>query len=134
MSRTGVRLEFPHVVKFQTDSCLKCGSMKIICESTLNGQLSNRAELWVILTASLDFLCLSHGPMYLPVNIKHASSKPNGSNPCIGLMLCARVTKFFPRRETSHVPASKEFFPELSIFATMNLQKKSSGDLYAAVS
>ena len=45
MSRTGVRLELPHMVKFQTDSCLECGSMMICYESTENGQLSSRAEL-----------------------------------------------------------------------------------------
>ena len=45
MSRTGVRLDFPHMVKFQTDSCLEWGSMIICYESAENGQLSNRAEL-----------------------------------------------------------------------------------------
>ena len=45
MSRTGVRLELPHVVKFQTDSCLQGGSMIICYEIIEHGQLSNRAEL-----------------------------------------------------------------------------------------
>ena len=34
VSRTGVRLEFPHMVKFQTDSCLERGSMIICHDST----------------------------------------------------------------------------------------------------
>ena len=54
MSRTGVRLEFPHMVKFQTDNCLEYRSMIICYEIIENGQLSNRAELQIILTARLD--------------------------------------------------------------------------------
>ena len=45
MSRTGVRLEFPCMVKFQTDSRLECVSMIVYYESTENEQLSSRAEL-----------------------------------------------------------------------------------------
>ena len=34
ISSTGVRLEFPHIVKFQTDSCRDCVSIIICYEST----------------------------------------------------------------------------------------------------
>ena len=89
VSRTGVRLESPHMVKFQTDSCLEWGSMIINYErpktdSCLIEQNWSHPDSKVRLC-----LCLSHGLLYLPVDIKHASSRPSASNPCIGLVLCA---------------------------------------------
>ena len=54
ISRTGVRLEFPHPVKFQTDSCLECRGMRTSFESTQNGQLPNLVA--VLDSASVDRL------------------------------------------------------------------------------
>ena len=40
MSRTGLRLEYHHMVKFQTDSCLECKGMRTINVSELISHLS----------------------------------------------------------------------------------------------